>query len=85
MKSRPGPDRPARMNKVSGTEYDRTPPIPRRVRIPFHIAVQSLTFSAASMGTRTSHAYPEEAATRCRSATMAMEGNLPEQATRSFR
>ncbi|KAG1754442.1 hypothetical protein EDB19DRAFT_1902589 [Suillus lakei] len=39
----------------------------------------------ASMGPRTSRAFPEEAATRCQSGTMAMKGNLPEHATRSFR
>jgi anaphase-promoting complex subunit 3 len=51
----------------------------------FHIVVRSLTLYAASMGPRTSRAFPEEAATRCRSGTMAMKGNLPEQATRNFR
>lgn len=38
-----------------------------------------------SMGPRTSRAFPEEAALRCRAGTMALKGNLPEKATASFR
>lgn len=38
-----------------------------------------------SMGARTSRAFPEEAALRCRAGTMALKGNLPEKATASFR
>ncbi|KAH7889660.1 hypothetical protein F5I97DRAFT_1846114 [Phlebopus sp. FC_14] len=38
-----------------------------------------------SMGPRTSRAFPEEAALRCRSGTVAMKGNLHEQASSSFR
>ncbi|KAG1877793.1 hypothetical protein DFJ58DRAFT_752720 [Suillus subalutaceus] len=52
----------------------------------FDASLQDPTYTpTASMGPRTSCAFPEEAATRCRSGTMAMKGNLPEQATRSFR
>ncbi|KAG0705032.1 hypothetical protein DFH29DRAFT_981139 [Suillus ampliporus] len=52
----------------------------------FDASLQDPTYTpTASMGPRTSRAFPEEAATRCRSGTMAMKGNLPEQATRSFR
>ncbi|KAH0830598.1 hypothetical protein J3R83DRAFT_2053 [Lanmaoa asiatica] len=38
-----------------------------------------------SMGPRTSRAFPEEAALRCRAGTMALKGNLLEKATTSFR
>lgn len=52
----------------------------------FDASLQDPTYTpTASMGPRTSRAFPEEAATRCRSGTMAMKGNLPEQATRNFR
>lgn len=52
----------------------------------FDASLQDPTYTpTASMGPRTSRAFPEEAATRCRSGTMAMKGNLPEEATRSFR
>lgn len=52
----------------------------------FDASLQDPTYTpTTSTGTRTSRAFPEEAATRCRSGTMAMKGNLPEQATRSFR
>lgn len=44
-----------------------------------------LTCFAESMGLRTSRAFPEEAALRCRAGTMALKGNLPEKATASFR
>lgn len=40
---------------------------------------------AESMGPRTSRAFPEEAALRCRAGTMALKGNLPEKAAASFR
>lgn len=52
----------------------------------FDASLQDPTYTpTTSTGTQTSRAFPEEAATRCRSGTMAMKGNLPEQATRSFR
>lgn len=52
----------------------------------FDASLQDPTYTpTASMGPRTSRAFSEEAATRCRSGTMAMKGNLPEQATRNFR
>lgn len=47
-----------------------------------HRATRSLTTQAAS---RTAPSMPEEAALRCRSGTMALKGNLPEQAAVSFR
>ncbi|KII88979.1 hypothetical protein PLICRDRAFT_108812 [Plicaturopsis crispa FD-325 SS-3] len=38
-----------------------------------------------SMGSRTACAFPEEAAMRCRSGTMALKGNYPDKAAVSFR
>ncbi|KAG1756463.1 uncharacterized protein EDB91DRAFT_1092788 [Suillus paluster] len=58
----------------------------RLAREAFDASLQDPTYTpTASMGPRTSRAFPEEAATRCRSGTMAMKGSLPEQATCSFR
>ncbi|EDR10957.1 uncharacterized protein LACBIDRAFT_315993 [Laccaria bicolor S238N-H82] len=41
--------------------------------------------SGASSSSRVSRPFPEDAALRCRSGTMALKGNLPEMASRSFR
>ncbi|KAG6841674.1 hypothetical protein C0991_008312 [Blastosporella zonata] len=40
---------------------------------------------SASTSQRTAHPFPDEAALRCRSGTMALKGNLPEKASVSFR
>jgi anaphase-promoting complex subunit 3 len=37
------------------------------------------------MSTRTAQPFPDEAVMRCRSGKMALKGNLPEQASLSFR
>lgn len=39
----------------------------------------------ASSSTRVARPFPDEAALHCRSGNMALKGNLPEQASRSFR
>ncbi|OAX35569.1 TPR-like protein [Rhizopogon vinicolor AM-OR11-026] len=58
----------------------------RLAREAFEASLQDPTYTPTiSINPRTSRAFTEEAATRCRSGTVAMKGNLPEHATHSFR
>ncbi|KAH7924550.1 TPR-like protein [Leucogyrophana mollusca] len=58
----------------------------RQARESLEASLQDLSYTPSqSMGPRTARVFPEEAALRCRSGTMALKGNLPEKASRSFR
>ncbi|KAF9009424.1 hypothetical protein BDQ17DRAFT_1397732 [Cyathus striatus] len=45
----------------------------------------SIYVSGASTSSRASRTFPDEASLKCRSGNMALKGNLPDRATRSFR
>ncbi|KAH7912129.1 hypothetical protein BJ138DRAFT_1179026 [Hygrophoropsis aurantiaca] len=58
----------------------------RQARECLEASLQDPNYSPSeSMGPRTTRAFPEEAALRCRSGTMALKGNQPEKASQSFR
>ncbi|EGO20998.1 hypothetical protein SERLADRAFT_452141 [Serpula lacrymans var. lacrymans S7.9] len=58
----------------------------RQAREALEESLQDTSYTPTqSMGSRTARAFPEEAALRCRSGTMALKGNLPEKASLSFR
>ncbi|KAG8217544.1 TCP-1/cpn60 chaperonin family-domain-containing protein [Butyriboletus roseoflavus] len=58
----------------------------RQAREALEAALEDTDYvPSQSMGSRSSRAFTEEAALRCRAGTMALKGNLPEKATASFR
>jgi anaphase-promoting complex subunit 3 len=50
--------------------------------IPFYTSNRLITAFSAS---RIAHAFPEEAALRCRAGNMALKGNLSDKASKSYR
>ncbi|KAF8061558.1 hypothetical protein FPV67DRAFT_1783469 [Lyophyllum atratum] len=58
----------------------------RQAREALEVTMQDLTYiPSASTSRRTARPFPDEAALRCRSGSMALKGNLPEKASSSFR
>jgi anaphase-promoting complex subunit 3 len=59
--------------------------VPSGALLYFGCYIQLTSICVGSLGQRSANPFPDEAALQCRSGTMALKGNVPEQAMLNFR